>query len=100
MGYLVLVGVIFAITGSAYVYVQNQHVLKEDRKRAIEDEIAALDEESGQLQRRIAARLVHSEIYKSLRRHRSTLERIPAAAITTIPPADGPTVEVRDASDE
>ena len=92
-GYMVLVGVIITVIGSAYVYVKNQHLAREDIKRTIQEDILRFNAESDQLQSRIDARLSRSQIYETLNLRKSPLERIPAGAITTIAPADVPRVE-------
>ena len=88
--YMVLVGVIMAVIGSAYAYVKNQHLAREDIKRSIHEDIVKCREESEQLQSRIDARLRRSEIDESLIRWKSKLDRIPAHAITTISRAEMP----------
>ncbi|MCB1097618.1 MAG: hypothetical protein KDN22_18745 [Verrucomicrobiae bacterium] len=83
--YMVLIGLIAAITGSAFVYLRNQHLAQEDRKRDLEQEIAKLEDESGQLHQKIQLQLNQSNLYQALLQSGSDLvDKIPAGAVTTI----------------
>ena len=92
---MVLVGGLLAIIGSAYVYVKNQHVAREDIKRGIQQDILKFNEESEQLQRRIDAKLLREEIHKFLNSRNSRLDKIPRSAITTVSQVEFPGVGTR-----
>ena len=88
---MVLVGLIAAVIGSAYVYVKNQHLAREDIKRTIQEDILKYRDDSDQLQSRIDTSLRTNEIYETLIRRKSTLtHKIPASAIITITPVEMP----------
>ena len=89
--YMVLVGVIVAITGSAFVYMKNQHLAQEDRKRELEREITEFEEESEYLNLKIQIVLGKNNLYKALRERNSELrEKINPAVLTMVRPAKPP----------
>lgn len=102
---MVLVGLIVAATGSAFVYVKNQHLAQEDRKRQLEEEIDQLGRETAQLQLKIQVQLGPHNIVQSLLRngHRK-LDPIPAGALTTITsvplPAGGVVLPMQESGHE
>lgn len=82
--YMVLVGIIVAITGSAFVYVKNQHLAQEDRKRDIEEEIRKFSDESENLKLKIQMHLNQQRIVVALIEAQSHLVKFPPGALTTI----------------
>ena len=83
--YMVLVGLIAAITGSAFVYLRNQHLAQEDKKRDLEQEISRFQEESEQLKQKIQMTLNRSNLYQALVQSESDLIMIPPGEGTVIP---------------
>ncbi|MGK0188307.1 MAG: ribosomal protein L7/L12 [Verrucomicrobiales bacterium] len=87
---MVLVGLIIAVTGSAFVYVKNKHLAQEDRKRELEEEIVKFNHDSGQLKQKIQVKMNRHQITLALLEAKSELVEFPAGASTTIPAAPLP----------
>ena len=70
--------------GSAFVYVKNQHVESGNQKRLLETEISALKSEIAQIDRQIAAKLVHPAVERTLDDNGTALVQIPPGSVLRI----------------
>lgn len=83
--YMVLVGLILAVTGFAFVYVKNKHLAQEDRKGELKAEIARYNAESEHLKLKVQMRMNPQQIVMALVEKKSGLIKFPPAALTKIP---------------
>ena len=84
----VLVVTIFGITGSSYVYIKNQHVVKSDLKKALEEELETLDREIETAELRSASMMDRVAIQRKLDFTGSSLRKISPMVVERIIVAD------------
>lgn len=96
----VLVVTILGITGSSYVYIKNQHVVKSNLKKSLEEEIKALDREIETTELRSASMMDRVAIQRKLDFTGSNLRKInPMVVERIIVPDQSPAYAVEHRSE-
>jgi|GEM_PF-3360877 len=88
LAYTVTIGVLFLAFGCGYVYFQNQHIVKEDTKRELQQEIKNLQDETSRLGNHLLAARAAESLKPKLQQTGSVLEPIPATVIVRVSPVD------------
>lgn len=92
LAYSVIVGMVVLGFGCGYVYLKNQHHLKEDAKLAVQHEIAKIREETARLSNRIEKARSPEVLRARMNRFGLNLEEISTSQVIhvdPVPPAGG-----------
>jgi hypothetical protein len=87
LSYTVILGLIVLAFGCSYVFLKNQHHLKEREKLAINGEIEDLKSEILKLRNLVLAAGSAETLKPRIENGRSNLEPIPTAAVLVLDPA-------------